>query len=279
VEGLEDCRMHGVVRKGEAEGGGADRKGLELAGRHPAWRIDEAIAGLHKGVNRCGKGQWLRIQEVRGWEVVGRRRRCGGLASRGGGSLLQCSSIESRRKWGGALHITSFWGSMFVGCLLSYRSEPAKSEAAARHPPPRLDSAPPGWSAYAPCPVSYLGCCRPRGKAQEHGHIVQADSIAVFGAPQVIAVKLASSTSETTNTSSVECHNVTQHQSHRRLTRRTNSCSKDLSWFERPLWRSLASYHLVRPYCRFRRAPAEAYARCRIAAMLAARPRQAGRPD
>ena len=91
-------------------------------------------------------------------------------------------------------------------------------------------------------------------KAREHGSIVHVDSKEVFGDPQAIEEKLASlPTSETINTSSVECHNLAQHQSHWRSTRRTNGCSKDLSWFERQLWLSLAYYHLVLPHRRLRR--------------------------
>lgn len=91
-------------------------------------------------------------------------------------------------------------------------------------------------------------------KAREHGRIIQVDSKVVFGDPQAIADKLASlPTSESINTSYIERHNLTQRQSNRRLTRRTNGFSKDLSWFERQLWLSLAYYHLVLPHRRLRR--------------------------
>jgi IS1 family transposase len=91
-------------------------------------------------------------------------------------------------------------------------------------------------------------------KAREHGRIIQVDSKGVFGDPQAIADKLASlPTSESINTSYIERHNLTQRQSNRRLTRRTNGFSKDLSWFERQLWLSLAYYHLVLPHRRLRR--------------------------
>jgi len=39
-------------------------------------------------------------------------------------------------------------------------------------------------------------------------------------------------------------------QSNRRLTRRTNAFSKDLTWFEKQLWVSLAYYYLVLPHKR-----------------------------
>jgi len=50
---------------------------------------------------------------------------------------------------------------------------------------------------------------------------------------------------ETIKTNFVERHNLTQRQSNRRLTLRTNGFSKDLSWFERQLWLSLFYYHFV----------------------------------
>jgi hypothetical protein len=90
-------------------------------------------------------------------------------------------------------------------------------------------------------------------QARDHGRIVQVDSQVVFGAPQAIAEKLLSlPTSTTINTSFVERHNLTQRQSNRRLTRRTNGFSKDLSWFERQLWLSRAYYHLALPHRRLR---------------------------
>ena len=90
-------------------------------------------------------------------------------------------------------------------------------------------------------------------KTRAHGRIVQVDSKVVFGDLQAMAKQLtASPTSATINTSFVERHNLTQRQSNRRLTRRTNGFSKDLSWFERQLWLSLAYYHLVLPHRRLR---------------------------
>jgi hypothetical protein len=50
------------------------------------------------------------------------------------------------------------------------------------------------------------------------------------------------------NTSFVERDNLTQRQSNQRLTCRTNGCSKDLMWFEKQLWVSLAYYHMVLPH-------------------------------
>ncbi len=83
-------------------------------------------------------------------------------------------------------------------------------------------------------------------KTRAHGHLVQVDSKVVFGDLQAIAKKLTSSpTSATINTSFVARHNLTQRQSNRRFTRRTNGVSKDLSWFARQLWLSLAYYPMV----------------------------------
>ena len=86
-------------------------------------------------------------------------------------------------------------------------------------------------------------------KVREHGRVVEVNSKVVFGDPAAITEKLASlPTSAAINTSFVERHNLTQRQSNRRLTRRTNGFSKELTWFERQLWLSLAYYHLVLPH-------------------------------
>jgi IS1 family transposase/transposase-like protein len=86
-------------------------------------------------------------------------------------------------------------------------------------------------------------------KLRAHGRVVEVDSKVVFGDPEAITQKLATlPTSETINTSFIERNNLTQRQSNRRLTRRTNGFSKELSWFERQLWLSLAYYHLVLPH-------------------------------
>ena len=54
--------------------------------------------------------------------------------------------------------------------------------------------------------------------------------------------------SNTINTSFVERDNLTQRQSSRRLTRRTNGFSKEITWLEKQLWLSMAYYHLVLPH-------------------------------
>lgn len=71
----------------------------------------------------------------------------------------------------------------------------------------------------------------------------------VFGTAEAIAARLAAlPTSTTVNTSFVERENLTLRQQNRRLTRKTNGFSKELSWLEKQLWLSLAYYHLVLPH-------------------------------
>jgi len=86
-------------------------------------------------------------------------------------------------------------------------------------------------------------------KKREKGKVIAVETRVVFGDPAAIVTVLAtSSVSETINTSFVERDNLTQRQSNRRLTRRTNGFSKEMTWFEKQLWLSLAYYHLVLPH-------------------------------
>jgi IS1 family transposase/transposase-like protein len=86
-------------------------------------------------------------------------------------------------------------------------------------------------------------------KRRERGQVVAVSTRLIFGTPEALAACLAhSEVSHTVNTSFVERDNLTQRQSNRRLTRRTNAFSKDLTWFEKQLWVSLAYYHLVLPH-------------------------------
>jgi hypothetical protein len=50
------------------------------------------------------------------------------------------------------------------------------------------------------------------------------------------------------NTSFVERDNLMLRQQNRRLTRKTTGFSKELSWFEKQLWLSLAYYHFILPH-------------------------------
>jgi IS1 family transposase len=86
-------------------------------------------------------------------------------------------------------------------------------------------------------------------KRRVGGRIVAVSTRVVFGTPEAVAASLAHSpVSSTVNTSFVERDNLTQRQSNRRFTRRTNGFSKDLTWFEKQLWLSLAHYHFVLPH-------------------------------
>jgi IS1 family transposase len=86
-------------------------------------------------------------------------------------------------------------------------------------------------------------------KKREKGKVIAVETRVIFGDPASIVTVLAtSSVSETINTSFVERDNLTQRQSNRRLTRRTNGFSKEMTWLEKQLWLSLAYYHLVLPH-------------------------------
>jgi IS1 family transposase len=91
-------------------------------------------------------------------------------------------------------------------------------------------------------------------KVREKGRVIEVGTKIVFGTPEAIAHKLATSpVSNTINTSFVERDNLTQRQSNRRLTRRTNGFSKEMTWLEKQLWLSLAYYHFVLPHLSLRR--------------------------
>jgi len=86
-------------------------------------------------------------------------------------------------------------------------------------------------------------------KERAQGRVVDVRSKVIFGDPQAIAAQLATSpVSKTINTSFVERDNLTQRQENRRLTRRTNGFSKEITGLEAQLWLSLAYYHFVLPH-------------------------------
>lgn len=86
-------------------------------------------------------------------------------------------------------------------------------------------------------------------KVRDGSHVREIKTRVVYGKPEAVAARLAASpVSDTINTSFVERDNLTQRQSNRRLTRRTNGFSKDIAWFEKQLWLSTAYYHLVLPH-------------------------------
>jgi IS1 family transposase len=90
-------------------------------------------------------------------------------------------------------------------------------------------------------------------KVRENGRLVEVKTKVIFGKPEAIAEKLANSpVSGAINTSFVERDNLTQRQSNRRLTRRTNGFSKEIIWFEKQLWLSMAYYHFVLPHLSLR---------------------------
>jgi IS1 family transposase/transposase-like protein len=86
-------------------------------------------------------------------------------------------------------------------------------------------------------------------KVREGSRVTEVHTKVVFGEPQLVADRLAGSpVSHVVNTSFVERDNLTHRQSNRRLTRRTNGFSKDISWFEKQLWLSTAYYHFCLPH-------------------------------
>lgn len=114
--------------------------------------------------------------------------------------------------------------------------QPERKGSRGRFPQPRL--VPPQGLRYAQVV-----------KLREAGRVMEVKTKIIFGKPQDIAAQLAHSpASNAVNTSFVERDNLTHRQSNRRLTRKTNGFSKDITWFEKQLWLSSAYYHLVLPH-------------------------------
>ena len=86
-------------------------------------------------------------------------------------------------------------------------------------------------------------------KRRQKGRVIEVSTKIIFGDDKQLKAKLdTSTTSQTINTSFVERCNLTLRQTNRRLTRKTNAFAKDMVWFEKQLWLSLAYYHLVIPH-------------------------------
>lgn len=86
-------------------------------------------------------------------------------------------------------------------------------------------------------------------KIRENGRLKEVKTKIVFGKQEDVAQQLANSpVSNTINTSFIERDNLTQRQSNRRLTRKTNGFSKEIAWFEKQLWLSMTYYHFVLPH-------------------------------
>ena len=113
--------------------------------------------------------------------------------------------------------------------------KPERKGNCGRYPKPRLG---------APEELKYVQVVKKRVK----GRVVSVTRKEVFGSKEEVDECLENSeASKSVNTSFVERENLTLRQSNRRLTRKTNGFAKELGWFERQLWLSLAYYHLVLP--------------------------------
>jgi IS1 family transposase len=81
-------------------------------------------------------------------------------------------------------------------------------------------------------------------KHRQNGRVVEVNYRIVFGQEESVEQRLKQSpVSYTINTSFVERENLTLRQSNRRLTRKTNGFSKEISGLEQQLWVSLAYYY------------------------------------
>lgn len=119
--------------------------------------------------------------------------------------------------------------------------QPLRNGSRGRHPLPRL----------VPLPeLLYAQVVKQR----EEGRVVSVTHRVVFGdAARIEALLKASPVSATINTSFVERNNLSSREHNRRLTRKTTGFSKELPWFEKQLWLSLAYYHFCLPHQSLRR--------------------------
>ena len=100
-------------------------------------------------------------------------------------------------------------------------------------------------------------------KGREVGRAVNITQKVVFGeAARIEALLKASLVSVTINTSFVERNNLTSREHNRRLTRNTTGFSKELPWFKKQLWLSLAYYHFCLPHQSLHRALEELEPTC-----------------
>jgi len=120
--------------------------------------------------------------------------------------------------------------------------QPSRNGARGRYPKPRRIPSP---------DLLYAHVVKTRHK----GRVVNITTKLVFGTEERLLTQLAQSpVSRTVNTSFVERDNLTQRQTNRRLTRRSTGYSKELAWFEKQLWLSMAYYHFVLPHHSLRQA-------------------------
>jgi IS1 family transposase len=118
---------------------------------------------------------------------------------------------------------------------------PPRQGTRGRHPSPRLVPSP---------DLLYAQVVKERAG----GRVASVTHKVVFGeAARIEALLQASPASTTINTSFVERDNLTCREHNRRLTRKTTAFSKELPWFEKQLWLSLAYYHFCLPHQSLRR--------------------------
>jgi IS1 family transposase len=92
-------------------------------------------------------------------------------------------------------------------------------------------------------------------KQREKGLVVAVSQKVVFGDASALEAQVqASLVSSTINTSFVERDNLSWRQYNRRLTRKTNGFSRELTWMEKQFWLSMAYYHLCLPHGSLREA-------------------------